>query len=198
MTRDQSYQRHLGGGAEHWERRGAFQLFLLRQLGLKPAHAVLDTGCGPLRGGQHLIDYLDSGSYVGVDDSADFIHAAGQIVREQEHLERKAPLLARVDDFDIASITSRTFDYVLAFSVLNHCTARQRQAFFARMPSALARDARIVITHAAWLNDSMPQDALRVDRRLEVAGDLSVGLRMKDWGWPGPAGLFPIVQLTLR
>ena len=61
---NQEYKKHLGGGAQHWERRGAFQLYFLQKMGLKKCDRLLDAGCGPIRSGVHFINYLDRKSVV--------------------------------------------------------------------------------------------------------------------------------------
>ncbi|HTR18374.1 MAG TPA: hypothetical protein VMH91_00090, partial [Candidatus Paceibacterota bacterium] len=44
-----------------------FQLERLIAHGIKPQHTLLDIGCGYLRGGQYIIDYLEEGNYTGTD-----------------------------------------------------------------------------------------------------------------------------------
>lgn len=146
--RDGSYKQYLGGGRDAWELRGAFQLFFLKQMGLQPFHKFLDVGCGPLRGGAHLIGYLDQGQYFGVDYNRDFIQAARQIV-EDKKLSHKKPTLQTLCDFGFTSVGG-DFVFALAFSVLNHCHRSQRKRFFEQVPACLERNARLYITHARW------------------------------------------------
>src|SRR5215475_8544809 len=61
-------RRHsLVGPMRGWQKKRDFQIFFLKQMGLQPAHYLLDIGCGTLRGGIPLIDYLDPGHYFGVE-----------------------------------------------------------------------------------------------------------------------------------
>jgi SAM-dependent methyltransferase len=50
-----------------WKETAAFQIAFLKEMGLRPHHRVLDIGCGPLRGGFPLIEYLQARGYTGVD-----------------------------------------------------------------------------------------------------------------------------------
>lgn len=194
--RDGSYKQYLGGGRDAWELRGAFQLFFLKQMGLQPFHKFLDVGCGPLRGGAHLIGYLDQGQYFGVDYNRDFIQAARQIA-EDKKLSHKKPTLQTFCDFNFASVGS-DFVFALAFSVLNHCPRSQRKRFFEQVPACLERNARLYITHARWFDDAALSDApLLQTNRFKGPTDICETLNMADWGWPERnAGLFPILELT--
>ena len=116
-----AYKRFFGGGAEEWDRRGRFQLYLMQHLGLKPEHYFLDVGCGPLCGGEHLISYLDKGHYIGVDRHVDLVTIAYKIV-EEKGLEDKRPVLGVVKDWKFFHTTP--IDYALAFSIPKSPTDR--------------------------------------------------------------------------
>lgn len=194
-----AYQRHLGGGAERWDLRGRFQPFLLRTLGLEPHDRLLDAGCGPLRAGVHLIDALDADCYCGIDFNADFITTARFLVAEDESLARKSPRLECLTGFAFDRLGGRRFDWVLAFSVLNHCDAATRRLFVRNLPPVLEPHASVVITHADWFEGSvLAGSPLRLARILRTPGDLAPGLDLAAWGFaPPPEGkLFPIAILT--
>ena len=55
------------GPADLWEMKRRFQIEFLKGVGLQPHHHLLDLGCGTMRGGIPLIQYLDVGHYTGVD-----------------------------------------------------------------------------------------------------------------------------------
>ena len=46
---------------------GGLQRDFLVDQGLMPEHRLLDVGCGALRAGIHLVEYLDPGHYYGID-----------------------------------------------------------------------------------------------------------------------------------
>lgn len=193
----ESYKSYLGGGAALWEERGAFQPLLLRKLGLQPSSSLLDIGCGPIRGGQHLIKFLDHGKYFGCDYNADFVLTAERIVQADEQLAEKSPSLAQIAAFDIRAITSRTFDFALAFSVLNHCSASERRIFFEQVGQVLNQKGQAVVTHAAWFDPSQLQGTnLRVKRRIEGEQDIAPDFKMTEWGWATHQTIFPIIAFS--
>lgn len=57
--------RAVVGGA--WEQIGQLQLEILKAVGMKPSHRLLDIGCGSLRLGVRAVDYLDPEHYWGTD-----------------------------------------------------------------------------------------------------------------------------------
>ncbi|MEP7241878.1 MAG: class I SAM-dependent methyltransferase [Devosia sp.] len=122
------HKKLLGGGAAQWEARGAAQLEFMRQQGLSEPSRLLDIGCGPGRAAVHFIAFLEANGYCGIDYNASFIRAADLAV-EHLGLTAKAPRFEVIDDFEVGAL-GRRFDFALAFSVLNHCTAAQRSAFF--------------------------------------------------------------------
>jgi SAM-dependent methyltransferase len=193
--RDRTYQKFLGGGAEHWEKRGAFQLHLLRRMGLQEHHRLLDVGCGPLRAGTHFIRYLDGERYCGVDSNADFIRAARAIVVEDPVLCRKQPQLKEVSGFDGMPL-DMDFDWMMAFSVLNHCSAGQQREFFVQLDRNTKDGTKICITHADWFSDSILKGTrFLVLKSYGSAREIGSDLDMEDWGWPQAESIFPILQV---
>ncbi len=192
-----AYKRYLGGGERNWERRGTFQLFFLRQVGLEKSHRVLDIGCGPLRAGLHFIGFLDAGKYHGVDYNADFIRSAKQVLAEIPSLAAKSPVIRHADKFGFSAMKG-TFDYVLVFSVLNHCTAEQLAFFFNGLYLKLHASSKVFITHALWFREEMLEGThLRLRRTLTGASEIAPGLKMQDWGWDDDESIFPILELGI-
>ena len=59
-----------------WDEIGILQFEFLVKNGLKPHHQVLDLGCGALRGGVHIIKYLNKHCYTGLDANSSLLRAA--------------------------------------------------------------------------------------------------------------------------
>lgn len=190
-----AHKAQLGGGAAHFAQRGEFQLALLRHFGLVRESRLLDVGCGPLRGGLPLIRFLAPGHYRGVDANASLIEAAQHELAEAGLGEARArvTLLA---DFALAAIDER-FDFVLLFSVLNHCTPDERARFFDSVPEVMAEGARIVVSHADWLAaEELARAGLTCSVRIERAADLPPDLDPARWSFPeARGGPLPIVVL---
>ena len=102
-----------------WKESQAFQLDFLRARGLTPDHTVLDIGCGPLRGGIVLIDYLAPGNYVGIDVRDEVIAEAERQISERG-LAPKAPAVFTSSSFGRDELGDRTFDVIWSFQVLYH------------------------------------------------------------------------------
>lgn len=107
---------------EKWLRFGRVQFTYLRAHGLQPGHRVLEIGCGNLRAGWHLIDYLEPGNYYGIDISPDILLAAQRTVTDRG-LQDKMPYLTPVHDLRLAFLPDACFDVVHAHSVFSHSPA---------------------------------------------------------------------------
>lgn len=114
--RSRKHREFVGG---MWDEIGKLQLAFVRQHGLSPCHRFLDIGCGALRGGVHLIRYLDPGNYFGVDMNASLIKAAENIEIVDAGLIDRTPHLI-VDDSFTFSKFGTTFDFAIAVSVFTH------------------------------------------------------------------------------
>ncbi len=104
-----------------WEMLGHLQFDFLVEKGLRPHHALLDLGCGTLRGGRHFIRYLGPGRYSGIDISSKAIEYGRKLV-EHEGLDDKRPrLVVSVDrNLKFQDLRSERFDFLLAQSVFTH------------------------------------------------------------------------------
>jgi SAM-dependent methyltransferase len=110
----------VGGGThEAWLRQGQTQFDYLLGHGLNPGMKVLEIGCGNLRAGRLLIDYLEAGNYYGIDISPDILLAALDTII-QYGLESKLPRLTLVQDLKFDFLPPETFDVVHAHSVFSH------------------------------------------------------------------------------
>jgi SAM-dependent methyltransferase len=193
---NQGYKQYLGGGKEHWQNRGAFQLYFLQKMGMKPHDRLLDAGCGPLRSGVHFIHYLDRGHYSGIDVNPDFIRVAGETVAQDPVLREKAPVLEHVENFEFSRLNG-TFTYVMAFSVLNHCDAQMRRMFFEKIVRVTRPETKIYLTHGHWYQDSLLDGTgLRLKRSIASAREIAPDLDMQNWGWPPKESIFPIVEVV--
>lgn len=113
-------RRHsLVGPPNQWKQKRDFQRSFLIDSGLQPSHQLLDIGCGTLRGGIPLVDYLDEGNYVGIEPREGAL-AEGRNELLEAGLVHKNPTLIRGDASSVD--VERRFDVIWAFSVLFHMT----------------------------------------------------------------------------
>ncbi|WP_169952593.1 class I SAM-dependent methyltransferase [Microbispora sp. H11081] len=106
-------------GRESWLRIGKMQFDYLRAHGLTPRDRVLDIGCGNLRLGWRLIEYLEPGNYYGVDISPEILLAAADTVARRG-LQSRLPHLTVVDDLTFAFLPDDHFTVIHAHSVFSH------------------------------------------------------------------------------
>ena len=116
---DRKAHRHFVGGL--WDELGKLQFDFLVGRGLKPAHKLLDIGCGCLRGGLYYIDNLDTGNYYGLDINSSLIQAGLAEVRNAR-LEDKYPTLLVDDNFRLERF-SEAFDFMVSVSLFTHLPA---------------------------------------------------------------------------
>jgi SAM-dependent methyltransferase len=95
-----------------------FQFRFLTSHGLRPQHRLLDVGCGTLRGGIPLIEYLQAGHYIGVEARPKVLEE-GRRELQDAGLEHKQPvLIATGDPSEI--VLDAPLDFAWAFMVLIH------------------------------------------------------------------------------
>lgn len=104
----------LVGPPEWWQVKRDCQIKFLLERGLKPFHYLLDHGCGVLRGGIPIIDYLEEGHYYGIETDKTRIEK-GVIELEDSKLTHKNPTLSQnYNDIRVK------FDYIWSFQVFIH------------------------------------------------------------------------------
>jgi 2-polyprenyl-3-methyl-5-hydroxy-6-metoxy-1,4-benzoquinol methylase len=113
-----------------------FQFDLLKGLGLKPSHSVLEIGCGSLTAGVPVISYLEPSKYVGIDVRTKALDLAWREV-SCHGLSSKNPRLIHSLDFGCKELGNATFDFIIAFSVLYHLTDDILHAFFGHVDKRL-------------------------------------------------------------
>lgn len=121
-------------------------LTFLQDHGLQPDHALLDYGCGILRGGLQFVPYLKPHRYVGVEISEtrlqqgrDLMRAAGiPDDRYETHLVR---------DCSLRELGDRRFDYIWAHAVLMHMPESDIRAFLSSLKTHLNPGAAFYFTY---------------------------------------------------
>jgi SAM-dependent methyltransferase len=147
---DPDWHRRSIGNIRLWETLGKLQLDYLVGRGLEPKHYLLDVGCGPLRAGIHVIRYLESGHYYGVDLNGPVLEEARRLELPRQGLVDKRPVLAEMDDFAFGRL-GRQFDYALAQSVFTHLPLNAIIRCLVEMDKALVAGGEFYATF--FLND---------------------------------------------
>ncbi len=186
----EKYKQYMGGKAKEWDKRGQFQLAFMKSKGLEKSSRFLDVGCGPLRAGVWFIEYLETGNYHGMDYNKTFIQAAKHIIKNK-NLTSKRPSLIVDERFRLPEFYN--MDFVLVFSVLNHCNKIQRKCFFQNISKVLKPDGKIYITHAKWF-DSFYINNTGLILKEKISG--FENLNPEDYGWPKGKSPTPILEFT--
>lgn len=105
---------NLVGPWQRWQEKRDCQIKFLLEHGLKQDHYLLDHGCGVLRGGIPIIDYLEKSHYYGIEKDPKRLEE-GLAELKESNLTHKTPRLS----IDYTNIDLK-FDYVWSFQVFIH------------------------------------------------------------------------------
>jgi ubiquinone/menaquinone biosynthesis C-methylase UbiE len=115
---------------------GKLEFALLRSLGLKPNHTVVDVGCGSGRLAIHLAKWL-SGQYYGSDILEPLLgHAKSLCERPDWHFTRT--------DGETIPVPDGAADYVCFFSVLTHINHEDSWRYILEAKRVLKPGGKIV------------------------------------------------------
>jgi SAM-dependent methyltransferase len=131
--------RHALVGRPHlWAMKRRFQFEFLISRRLKPEQRLLDIGCGTLRGGIPVIEYLQPGHYVGIEAREDVLEE-GRRELVEAGLQDKQPLLIHSTDLSQVKLAD-SVQLAWAFSVLIHMSDEILDACLGLVARALAED----------------------------------------------------------
>ncbi len=116
----------LGGPRKRFIAAGRCQLEILLAHGLTPDDFVLDVGCGALRGGWWVINFLRPGRYFGIEPNRTMLDAGKEVMLGEELLAEKKPNFSNNDNFDF-SVFGQKFDFVIGRSIWTHASKSQIQ-----------------------------------------------------------------------
>lgn len=113
-----------GGPVKDFEVSGRAQLITLLRVGLYPHSKLLDVGCGCVRAGYWLIQFLDRHGYCGIEPNTKMLQAGIDELLPAHLTEQKQPRFDSNQEFDF-SVFGEDFDFVLAFSIWSHASKPQ-------------------------------------------------------------------------
>ena len=131
-----------------WEEMGELQIDFLISKGLESHHTLLDIGCGTLRGGRHLINYLKPGNYYGIGIfKCAFEHAKTLVI--EENLSSKNPILIVSENKNLkfSEFEGTTFDVLLAQPVFTHLPPEHIEECFAHIRNVMHDEAVFYFTY---------------------------------------------------
>jgi SAM-dependent methyltransferase len=105
-----------------WHEYAQWQLNMLKEIGLKSNHKLLDIGCGPLRFGMEAINFLETDCYCGMDPYKPYIDL-GQILASEVDMG-KAFRVIEDKNFGFNKFEEK-FDFAISQSVFTHLSRNQ-------------------------------------------------------------------------
>lgn len=95
-----------------------FELNFLIQEGLKPHHKLCDFGCGSLRFGEKVMEYLNSSNYYGLDITDEFfLYGLERIGKNRiEHYNPTIKVLSN----DLINSLKESMDFIFSSAVMYH------------------------------------------------------------------------------
>ncbi len=195
--------RHREAVGGLWDDVGRLQIDFLISQGLMPHHRLLDIGCGSLRGGVKLIEYLHAGHYAGVDLHESLLNAGYEIELAKAGLTHKLPRsnLVAESEFDFSWCPMQV-DFALAQSVFTALPLNSLRICLERLPHFMAQGGRFFVsifeipdehpTHKPYLHPSgfvshggrEPYHYRFADMEFCCRGLPWRALRVGDWGHP--------------
>lgn len=116
---NQTGHRGYVGLAKGFDTTGKLFFLYLKALGLSPSDILCDIGCGSLKVGKHLIDYLDKGNYLGLDKEEKLIELGINNELNKSCLEEKSPQFLVSSCFEFNKL-SKIPTFALAISLFSH------------------------------------------------------------------------------
>jgi len=116
---DKNYRAYVGPPAQY-DFMGATQFCLLTGLGLCEDHHVVDIGCGSLRAGRLLLQYLLPGRYHGIEPNSWLWQQALDREIGRDIQAKKAPRFSTEENFQLSDVADASADFIIAQSIYSH------------------------------------------------------------------------------
>lgn len=130
------HREYVGG---RWEEIGRLQFQFLKNEGLEPTDVLLDIGCGSLRGGVHLIPYLERGHYLGIEKERELIERGIREEIGQDLQNKKEPSLVVSAGFEFEQF-DRAPDVAIAHSLFTHLPEHTIELCFRKLRPTISAD----------------------------------------------------------
>jgi hypothetical protein len=146
--------RTLGGTLRNREAKIFFDK-LVEFSGLKPEDACVDYGCGTLRIGIHMIEYLDPGRYWGLDVT-DFLLAQGRDLIGERRFEEKRPNLRIISREAIEEAAAAKPKLLFSHRVLNHVQPEELAEYFNNLLKIIGSSGQAIVTGKWSAGETVP------------------------------------------
>ena len=145
-----------------WGEIGQLQVQVLKESGLGPSDDLLDIGCGSLRGGVPLINYLSRGKYWGTDISPELLRNGANYVEEAGLADKESNLFLTTD-FSLNEVGERRFKFVQAWGVFTDIPKELVAECLKSVAGVMSQDGTFLATFA--LGENYQADHARLQFR---------------------------------
>src|SRR5690606_32420107 len=170
----------LGGTPHVFERVGRMQLAVLLENGLQPWSKVLDFGCGALRGGWWMMQFLLPGHYCGIEPNKKRLQLAIDHIAGPDLIARAQPRFSSISDLNMG-VFGESWDFVICRSIWTHASKSEIGAMMGSFRATSAPKGRMLTSvlpaGERWPDFNGPRGLTSNDQRA-VAGTLA-----HDLGW---------------
>lgn len=192
---DRDYRAYVGP-PEHYDFMGATQFRLVTAFGLREDHVYLDIGCGSLRAGKLILQYLLPGGYHGIEPNRWLIDDAIANEIGETLIRIKEPRFSHSDDFDLQGF-GRSFDFLMAQSIFSHTGVGLFRETLAKAPGVMNETSQFFFTAVTQLDPGrMPKGSTAegwiypgcvrfgTEEVLSICRDVGLHAQRLDWFHP--------------
>lgn len=130
---------------------------MIKKNGLKPSHSFLDYGCGSLRFGFYLINFLEPNKYVGVDLSQTRLNLGREHLQHHNILPECYTTFV-VKDCLLRELDNYKFDFVWANSVFTHMTQEDISQMLLSLKRLLSPKGKFLFTFSHSISNGTQGD----------------------------------------
>lgn len=125
-------------------RRGRNLFEWFRSRNLRRDMTCIDYGCGRLRLGQHFIDYLDSGRYLGLD-LVDSFYREGLARISGKVIARSQPRFLTIGAEALGRARDMKPDLIFSTAVVQHVPPRELAAYFGNIIATMDEHSTAIV-----------------------------------------------------
>ena len=140
------------GPPEQYDFMGGTQFSLLLALGLREEDHVVDLGCGSLRAGRFLIQYLLPNHYTGIEPNTWLWREAMKHEIGADIFDLKKPRMLIDNDFLMSGVAENSADFVVAQSIYSHTGLDLFETSLRAVSRCLAQSGQFLFTLFRPLN----------------------------------------------
>lgn len=112
--------------------------------GLRPGHSFVDYGCGSLRLGKAVLDYLAPGDFFGMDVTAKFLELGRGFIGA-DLARAKAPNLLVISPQSLRQVARAKPDYIGSWHVCSKVPTRELARYFANIIGLMGEQSQAFI-----------------------------------------------------